>query len=169
MKKNFNKEISHEEKIEFYHKYNDEKFLATLRQTEDKCSKIGFRFLQIFFILAFVGGIFSLWLCLFMVPAMVVPMIMLGISYKINKKRIDNLTPNMTYKEFMKMFDNGEWKQIVQELNDQAANNKEDTPLNICPRPSMVKELKKQDCPYIDEDKALHPDNHDDFSDDLLK
>ena len=166
MKKKTEKEISHEEKIEFYHKYNDEKFLKSLKDTEDKYAKIGFRFLQIFMILALVGGIFSLWLCLFMIPAIVVPFSMMIVSYRINKKRIDNLTPNMTLKKFMEMFDNGEWKEIVTELAEPTPNQAE-CKYKSKSYPSIVKELKNHDCPYIDRDKVLHDDNHDNFTNDL--
>lgn len=162
MKKKIEKEISHKEKLEFYHKYNDEEFLAKLRQTEDKYAKIGFKFLQIFMIAAVVGGFFSLWLCLFMLPAIIVPFSMMIVSYKINKKRIDNLTENMTYKKFMEMFDNGEWQDIVKELNEQIPENRE-CKFKTESHPSIIQELKNHDCPYMDKDKSFHEDNHDDL------
>ena len=39
MKKKIEKEISHKEKLEFYHKYNDEEFLAKLKQTKINMQK----------------------------------------------------------------------------------------------------------------------------------
>lgn len=153
------KEISHEEKIEFYHKYNDKEFQKSLQTTEDKYAKVGFILLEIFLTLSVIGGFLTLWLWLSIIPAITCPLTTMAISHNKNKKRIDALTKNMTYKTFVKMFDNGEWENIVKELNDEVPRSQNETDHHV----SIVEELKNHDCSYFDSDKTLE-NNHDDLS-----
>jgi hypothetical protein len=69
----------------------------------------------------------------------------------------------MTYEKFIEMFDNGEWQQIVRELNDEFIVEQDYITIDE-DHPSIIDELKKHDYLYLDEDKAFHDDNHDNFS-----
>jgi len=111
------KEISHEDKLEFYKKFNDEKFVTYYNNISDKYDKIGLVSLKIFFSIALIGGIIIPWLFLCAIPAFIVPLSTLFLSHHKHKRAINKLSKNITYKDYIEMLESGEWLRLAKEAN----------------------------------------------------
>lgn len=115
-------DISLEEKIEFYKKYTDKEFQGFIEATENKYSKIGLLSIKIFFVVGVVGMFFSPWLVFGFLPGFIIPITTMSISHFKIKKRVDALTPNLTYKDFIEMFNSNEWKHIAIQVLQEKRN-----------------------------------------------
>ena len=133
------KEISHKEKLEFYKKYNSEEFIKELKRDEDKYNKIGFNGLMILLLISVIGTFFCLWFAMLMLPCIDFPFCTMAVSFKSYKKKVDNLTPNITYKDFMKMYKNGEWQQLAKEVDNNLQVNEKPKYF----KSSFLNEIKK--------------------------
>ena len=155
------KVISHQEKLEFYKKYNSPEFIKELSQDEEKFKVIGFWGLTSMTLLTVILLSFSYWFGFLMFPTVSFPFCMMAASFFSYKKKVANLTKNITYKDFIEMYKNGEWQQIAKEINT-ASQEISEKPKYY--KPSIMTEIKNHGCSYVDEDKLLHKNDHDDLS-----
>lgn len=154
------KEISFKEKLEFYKKYNSPEFIKELSQDEEKFKVIGFWGLTTMSLITAILLSFSYWFGFLMFPTLAFPFCIMTASFFSYKKKVENLTKNITYKDFIEMCNNGEWQQLAKEVdkNSQQVNEK---PKYY--KTSIINEIKNHGCPY-DEDRLLHKNDHDDLS-----
>jgi len=108
--------ITHKEKLTFYKDYLANKTENKLTSIRERTFTIGFLSLKIGFISAICGGFIVPWLFLLSVPAILVPFIAITIGNRKLNKIIKSLNPKLTYKDFKKMQESGEWVHIGYEL-----------------------------------------------------
>ena len=124
MKKNQIKNITNQEKSEFYQKYTNTDFQEKLQTIEDKHAKIGLNSIKIFFVLGIIGMFISPWCVFLFLPGFLVPLSTLIISYNKTKKEINKLCKNITYEDLIKMVETGDFQKInTIELQKQKAPN----------------------------------------------
>ena len=109
------KDISFEEKLEFYEKFNEKEFNEKYRNIGKISFKIGFISLKVLSAISIIGGIFNPWLFLGMLPAIAIPTACLLVDRYNRKQAIESLTKNITYKDFKEMMETNEFTKIKYE------------------------------------------------------
>ena len=114
------KEISKEEKLEFFKKFHEKEFHEKYREIDKLLYPIGFGCLKAFSIIGVLGSIIlSPWLALCFIPAFITPTVAVLISESKRKKAIESLTENISYGDFKKIHNSDEWKQLAEEHCDR--------------------------------------------------
>ena len=111
------KEISHEEKLEFYKKFHENDFNKKFDKVNGNLFKIGFVSLKVLSAIAIVGGLFNPWLFLFIWTAFDILVTCLFIRDVRSNIAIRGLSKNISYKDYRKMINSGEWNQLAHEYN----------------------------------------------------
>ena len=110
------KDISHEEKLKFVEKFNDEKFQEYYKTIDKVLFPVGFISLKVFSIIAILGGIFiSPWFLLGFIHAFATPAITTYLAEIKRKEAIESLTKNITYKDFKEMLATDEFTKLQYE------------------------------------------------------
>lgn len=107
--------ISFEEKLEFYEKFNEKEFNEKYRNIGKTPFWIGFISLKILTAISVIGGIFNPWLFLGMIPAIAIPSVCMLVDQYNRKSAIESLTKNITYKDFKEMMKTNEFTKIKYE------------------------------------------------------
>lgn len=110
-----NKNISFEEKLEFYEKFNEKEFNEKFRKIGKVPFWIGFISLKVLTLGSVIGGIFNPVLFLGMIPAVAIPSICMFVDYCNRKAAIESLTKNVTYKDYKEMMKTDEFVKIKYE------------------------------------------------------
>ena len=120
MEKQIIKQISKDEKIEFYKKYTNKEFQRNLEKAQERHHKIGLLAIKVFFIIGIVGMFISPWAAFAYLPGFIVPLITIHLSNLKQKKAVESLSENISYEDFMQMVESGEWQQLAHELAEKA-------------------------------------------------
>ena len=131
MKKKVKKQISNEEKLEFYKKYTDKEFLLELDKMQDKYFKIGHTAIKIFFSIGVIGMFFTPWIIFAFLPGFVIPIVCIHLSNKKHQEAVEKLTENITFDYFLEMVETGEWYEIAKgQAKDET---KKQSPTSLTP------------------------------------
>jgi len=125
------KEISHEEKLQFYKQYNSDEFQMKLQKITSDLFPIGYLGLKIGFIAAILGGLINLWLLLLVIPGVITQLATVVLSTIKQKKLIETINTNIKYKDFLKLRCSYEWTLLGYELEAKEKLAKEEEKLQI--------------------------------------
>lgn len=125
------KEITHEEKLEFYKNYNSEEFQSQYKNIKHNYNIDGFTSNLILFCsaiaLAFINPVFLIGI---LYPIVISADEFLTIKKK-ERKLIETINPNITYKDFKKLKHSYEWTLLGYELEVKEKLSKEENLKNI--------------------------------------
>ena len=142
-------EISKEEKLKFYKKFHENDFNKKFYKFNDMLCKIGLVSLKVLSATAIIGGIFNPWLFLLICPAIDISLTCFFIRDIRSIIAINKLNTNITYRDYRKMTNSGEWKQLANEFHNKQsllnniATNKTITQLNIEKNQNNIKPIKR--------------------------
>ena len=111
------KEISHQDKLNFYKKFHSESFIKLYQSLEQRSAGYGFMLTRVVSMGAFVAGFFFPWFFLVFLSVETPIMINEINRHKKKKKLIESLVEGITYNDFVEMTENGEWQQLGMELS----------------------------------------------------
>lgn len=97
------KEITQEEKIQFYKFFNEEETQKELLKIDEDTFKISFFSSMIGFGIAILSIAFSSWLFFLVLPIFAVTSTALAKRHTRKKELIENLTENITYRDYKKI------------------------------------------------------------------
>ena len=110
------KEITHQDKLNFYKKFHSEDFIKLYQSLEQRSAGYGFMLTRVLSTAAFIAGFFIPWFFLVLL-ATDLPILVHDINrHKKRKLLIESLVEGITYRDFVEMTENGEWQQLGAEL-----------------------------------------------------
>jgi len=110
------KNISKQDKIDFYLQFTDKDFQKKLHQIDEKYFKIGLNSIRIMLAVIFFGLFLTPWIVFAAIPGLIIPIAMIKISNKKFKKEVNKLNKNITYEMLVEMKKSGEWMKISREV-----------------------------------------------------
>lgn len=110
------KQISHEDKLDFYKEFNSTAFQTRLNKIKQQSFITSFTCLNICFTAAIICGLFNPLLFLFAIPGIVAPITTALNGHFKQKLLIESLNLNISYKDYKKMINSEEWSLLGYEL-----------------------------------------------------
>ncbi len=112
-------EITHEEKLDFYKKFTENKLQSKLDSISTQTARIGIHSTAISLMISCACGIINPWLFFLLIPSSFLPIIFLKVSSFLQNKEIQKLNKNFTIKTLEDMKKTTEWYLLGREANAQ--------------------------------------------------
>ena len=113
-----NKNITRQEKLEFYKQYNSEEFQKRFKNCDKIYRILFFSSLPALTIASIILGCFNPWLFFCLVPALTVPFGFSALETSKRNKLIKEINKNFNDSDIYEMIESGEWSELAKEISE---------------------------------------------------
>ena len=141
------KNVSKQDKINFYKQITSAEFQHKIQAIEDKYYKIGSYSIKIFLALIIIGCFITPWIAFAGIPAFTIPIVTIHLSNKKIKQEVEGINSLFSYEDLINMKTSGEWALIAKEIYSPKVSTEQNNNSKIFSN-NKTAEFKTKDIEY---------------------